>query len=69
MTQDELETVHAAIGLAVCDLYAACCEVLPKPIVIAGLTGGLAACATKAGVPREKVLAAINSAFDAIEDT
>ncbi len=67
MTEKELNALCGFISEKTIDLYATLCQKIPKPVVLTGLSGALAACATEAGFPREKVLAAINSAFDDIE--
>lgn len=50
------------------ELYASHCAKAAKPFVLMAMTGALAACATEAGAERDKVIAALNSAFDDIEE-
>ena len=66
MTERELEAACAGVGERTINLYADLCAKIPKAIVVTGMTGGLAACAVEAGFDRDKVVAAINSAFDDI---
>lgn len=68
MTKEQLDQTFQEIGKAVINLYTICCESIPKSIVIAGLTGGLAACAAEANLPRDRLIAALNSAFDGLEE-
>ena len=67
MSEDDLSALAEKVGNSTVDLYARLCQRIPKMLVLTGMTGGLAACATEAGADREKVIAALNSAFDDIE--
>lgn len=67
MTREELDAACSEVGNKLVELYAKLCERHPPAIVMAGMTGGLAACAVVAGSNRESVVSALHSAFDDIE--
>jgi hypothetical protein len=67
MTDDELAALAQKIAGSFAEVYAAYCDKVPKPFVVVGMTGALAACANEAGIERSRVVDALNSAFDDIE--
>lgn len=68
MTGEELAAVCSQIGDEVIDLYLKLCEKFPKSLVITGITGAFGSICTEAGFDRHKVISALNSVFDDIED-
>ncbi len=68
MIEEQLNEVCATMAREIIDLYAKFCTKVPKSMVIAAITGALAACAFEGGFPREKVIEALNSTFDIVED-
>lgn len=67
MTEAELDALAQKIAGTFAEVYAAYCDKVPKPFVLVGMTGALAACAAEAGMERNCVVDALNSAFDDIE--
>ena len=68
MTEAELIALCEKIAGTVCEVYGAYCDRVPKLIVLTAMMGALAACATEADVERARVIDAINSAFDDIQE-
>lgn len=68
MTDGEFNKAAEKLGGAFVELYAKSCDTFPKAFVLTAMTGALAACATEAGATRDKVTAALNAAFDDIDE-
>jgi hypothetical protein len=67
MNNAEFNAVCQLAGEKFTELYADLCQRFPKKVVLTAITGALAACATEAEQPRDRVIAVLNSCFDDIE--
>lgn len=65
--ENEFAKLAEKLANAFIDVYVHNCTKVPKAYVLMAMTGALAACSSEAGAERDKVVAALNSAFDDIE--
>lgn len=66
--EDDFNAAAEKLASSFTELYAAHCSKTQKMFVVLAMTGALAACATEAGMDRHKLVAALNSAFDDIDE-
>jgi hypothetical protein len=67
MDEAELNALCERIANRFIDCYGECSVLAPKPIILVGMTGALAALARTNGFERQKIIDALNSSFDDIE--